>query len=91
MKDCAPDISHEAGISAILTGLSRKSTKGYYIHLSGASLIWDEPSGSAATKVWDDIVDIETLTSISDRNTHRKTDKVLSLLLITSALLQPSH
>jgi hypothetical protein len=75
--DTAPDVTHEVGISAILRGLQRKKTKGYYIQTSGAALIWDEPDGSKpGTKIWDDVNDIETITSMPlDRN-HRSTDKV---------------
>ena len=43
----------------------------------GAALIWDEPDGSVAgTKVWDDVDDIEAITSMPDEVTHSITDKV---------------
>lgn len=39
--NCAPDITHDADIKAILKGLSSRAPekKGYYIHTSGATLI----------------------------------------------------
>jgi hypothetical protein len=57
--------------------LRRKKTKGYYLHTSGAALIWDEPDGSiAGERVWDDITDIDTITSMPDHSSHRQEDKV---------------
>ena len=52
--------------------------------LKGAALIWDEPDGSVAgTKVWDDVDDIDTITSMPDEVTHSITDKVsLSLYIL---------
>jgi len=76
--DAGPDVTHNAGIRAILKGLSGRSKKGYYIHTSGAASVWDKPDGSkAGTKVWDDIVDIETLTSMPEGGNHWAEDKVL--------------
>jgi len=47
----------------------------------GAALIWDEPDGSVAgTKVWDDVDDIEAITSMPDEVTHSITDKVGELI-----------
>ena len=75
--DAAPDITHEAGIAAILKGLGGRSEKGYYIHTSGVALIWDEPDGSKpGTKIWDDVADIDEITSMPEEKTHRQTDKV---------------
>lgn len=75
--DTAPDVTHEAGISAILRGLERKKTRGYYIQTSGAALIWDEPGGSKlGTRIWDDVKDIEAITSMLLDRAHRSTDKV---------------
>jgi hypothetical protein len=66
--------------------LSGRSEKGYYIHTSGAALIWDKPDGSKpGIKIWDDIVDIKTLTSMPEGSTHMAEDKVP----ITSQLMFP--
>ena len=84
LPDAGPDVTHKAGIRAILKGVSGRSEKGYYIHTSGASLIWDKPDGSkSGTKVWDDIADIRTLTSMPEGCNHMVEDKVLPAKLFT--------
>lgn len=76
--DAGPDVTHNAGIRAILKGLGGRIKKGYYIHTSGAALIWDTPDGSKpGTRIWDDVADIETLTSMPEEAYHRAEDKVL--------------
>ncbi|GKT47667.1 uncharacterized protein ColSpa_07848 [Colletotrichum spaethianum] len=78
----APDITHDEGIKAILSGLkTRRSTnnkKPYYIHTSGASLIWDEPTGSKDARWWDDIADIRDISAFkSVDDTHAVTDNIV--------------
>lgn len=73
----APDISHDLGIKAILTGLKGHSQKGYYVHTSGASLIWDEPEGLKDARLWDDIADIGDLSNLKEKHTHAVTDKIV--------------
>lgn len=74
----SPDITHDDGIKAILKGLeARGEKKGYYIHTSGASLIWDEPTGSSEATLWDDIADIAELSSLNEKYTHAITDKIV--------------
>lgn len=72
----APDISHDEGIKAILTGLKSHSRKGYYLHTSGASLIWDEPEGLKEARLWDDIADIGELSALKEKHTHAVTDGI---------------
>ncbi|TVY13526.1 hypothetical protein LARI1_G009128 [Lachnellula arida] len=73
-----PDVTHNAGIRAILKGLGGRSNKGYYIHTSGAALIWDKPDGSKpGTRIWDDVADIKTLTSMPEGAYHRAEDKAV--------------
>lgn len=81
----SPDITHDDGIKAILRGLeARKSeTKPYYIHTSGASLIWDEPTGTDDARLWDDVADIAELSSLNERYTHAITDKIVREAAIT--------
>ncbi|KAH0424862.1 nucleoside-diphosphate-sugar epimerase [Colletotrichum camelliae] len=75
----SPDITHDAGIKAILAGLkAREGPKGYYIHTSGASLIWDEPAGSKDARWWDDIKDIKDILAFKgEAHTHAVTDKIV--------------
>lgn len=72
----APDISHDDGIKAILAGLKGRSQKAYYVHTSGASLIWDEPEGLKEARMWDDVADIRELSSLKEKHTHAVTDKL---------------
>lgn len=73
----APDISHDEGIKSILAGLKARSGKGYYVHTSGASLIWDEPEGLKEARLWDDIADIAELSALKEKHTHAVTDKIV--------------
>lgn len=74
-----PDITHDDGIQAILSGLKKGAgRKGYYIHTSGAYLVIDttEPGGLKDARVWDDVADIEELVSMPHTVTHAVTDEV---------------
>ncbi|WQF77600.1 Putative NAD(P)-binding domain, NAD(P)-binding domain superfamily [Colletotrichum destructivum] len=79
----APDITHDEGIRAILSGLKArgetiKNDTPCYIHTSGASLIWDEPTGSKDARWWDDIVDIQDICAFKGAaQTHAVTDKIV--------------
>ncbi|KUI56749.1 hypothetical protein VP1G_04069 [Cytospora mali] len=77
----APDITHDAGIRAIIRGLKARAASGsprpYYIQTSGASLIWDEPEGSKDARWWDDIADVAELSSKEDKHTHAVTDRIV--------------
>ncbi|OHE93141.1 hypothetical protein CORC01_11553 [Colletotrichum orchidophilum] len=78
----APDITHDEGIRAILAGLKSRGascgSKPYYIHTSGASLIWDEPAGSKDARRWDDITDIGDICAFKgEAHTHAVTDKIV--------------
>lgn len=73
----SPDITHDNGIQAILRGLKKRSSKAYYIHTSGASLIWDEPTGASEARLWDDVADVGELSSLNEKYTHAITDKIV--------------
>lgn len=82
----SPDITHDDGIRAVLRGLHARAEKTsapasapkpYYIHTSGASLIWDEPTGNPDARLWDDEADIAELSSMHDRYTHAVTDRIV--------------
>lgn len=73
----APDISHDEDIKAILRGLAGRAKKPFYIHNSGASLIWDEPEGNKDAHLWDDIVDVEKLITLNVGHTHAATDRIV--------------
>lgn len=79
----SPDITHDDGIRAILRGLQQRpppaasSPRGYYIHTSGASLIWDDPEGSPDARWWDDMADLGDLRGLKEKHTHAVTDKIV--------------
>lgn len=72
----APDISHDEGIRAILRGLQGREGA-YYLHTSGASLIWDEPEGSKDARWWDDIEHVGELSALKEKHTHAVTDRIV--------------
>ncbi|KAK6063656.1 nucleoside-diphosphate-sugar epimerase [Seiridium cupressi] len=75
----SPDVTHDKGIKAILGGLkSHGEPKRYYIHTSGASLIWDEPTGSKDARWWDDISDAQEIAALKGEvYTHAVTDSIV--------------
>lgn len=81
--NAGPDITHDEGIKAIFrglksrTGASAVSQKPFYIHTSGASLIWDEPEGVNKARWWDDIDDIQELSALEEKHTHAVTDRIV--------------
>ena len=81
--NAGPDITHDEGIRAIVRGLnSRKAASGasqtpFYIHTSGASLIWDEPEGINGSRWWDDITDVPELSALEEKHTHAVTDRIV--------------
>lgn len=76
----APDITHSKAIAAVIRGLKARADSGsprpYYVHTSGASLIWDEPEGYKEARWWDDITDIKELSEKSEKHTHAVTDRL---------------
>lgn len=83
LSDTGPDTAYNAAIRSILKGLNGRSQKPYYIHTSGAGLIWAEPDGSkAGTKIWDDVADVKALTSMPDGSYHRAGDKAIPTIPI---------
>lgn len=79
----SPDITHDEGIRAILRGLHEGRARGgpskscYYIHTSGASLIWDDPEGSPDARWWDDVADLAELSALKEKHTHAVTDRIV--------------
>ncbi|POS68944.1 hypothetical protein DHEL01_v212663 [Diaporthe helianthi] len=79
--NAGPDITHDEGIRAIFKGQkARKAASGqtpYYIHTSGASLIWDEPEGKNGSRWWDDLTDVPELSALEEKHTHAVTDRIV--------------
>ncbi|KAL8376924.1 hypothetical protein RB595_007853 [Gaeumannomyces hyphopodioides] len=77
----SPDMPYEAGIRAILAALARPRApprETFYIHTSGAANIWTEPTGQPSDRVWDDVADLEELSSFPDTVTHSATDRLVA-------------
>ena len=75
---------HIGAVNAIIRGLSTRVSKeaGYLIHTSGDSIlkypdIERHSFGEAATKVFDDIADIEEIRSFPDYAPHRPVEKIV--------------
>lgn len=70
------DCDHKGSAHAIIRGIEKRGG-GYLIHTSGAGLLFDEPNGSILNeKVWDDIADLEELSSFPETAIHRPVEKV---------------
>lgn len=73
------DIDHRGCAAAILSGLSKKETQSFLIHLSGTGCISDAAEqtweGKENPKVWDDIKDIHAIYNLPDSAMHHAIDK----------------
>lgn len=72
---------HEASLNALITGLLRRSTPGFLLHLSGTGIVADHLEdtylGKLNPKIWSDIHDIDSIRSLPDGALHRGTEKIL--------------
>ncbi|KAF2278880.1 NAD(P)-binding protein [Westerdykella ornata] len=73
--------NHEASLDALIAGLLRRSTPGFLIHLSGTGIVSDyyveDQLGRLNPKVWSDLHDVDTISSLPDYALHRNTEKIL--------------
>ncbi|KAK7726790.1 hypothetical protein SLS53_009496 [Cytospora paraplurivora] len=89
--NCAPDITHDSGIGAVLSGLEgggptastgqreqgQGGRKGFYIHTSGAATFYDEPGGVRGERVYDDMADMDEILGTAPTKTHMATDDLV--------------
>ncbi|ROW17613.1 hypothetical protein VPNG_00790 [Cytospora leucostoma] len=81
--NCAPDITHDSGIGAVLGGLGgggqreQGSRRGFYIHTSGAATFYDEPEGVRGERVHDDVADMDEILGTDPSRTHVATDNLV--------------
>ncbi|KAK5687720.1 hypothetical protein LTS10_001860 [Elasticomyces elasticus] len=72
---------HEPSIKALITGLLRRNEPSFLIHLSGTGLVADYRDttyhGTLNPKIWSDVDDIDTITSMPDIAIHRNVDKII--------------
>ncbi|KAL2055304.1 hypothetical protein ABVK25_004642 [Lepraria finkii] len=73
---------HIPSLEALIAGLLRRSGPSYLIRLAGTGIIADwqnGPYGELNPKIWSDIDDIDTITSLPAGNQHRHADKILQI------------
>ncbi|KAF2267753.1 NAD(P)-binding protein [Lojkania enalia] len=76
------DSDHEPAINALICGLLERPTPGFLIHLSGTGIVSDYHSktylGKQNPKIWSDIDDYASISSLPDNAPHRNTEKILN-------------
>ncbi|CAJ2504864.1 Uu.00g122580.m01.CDS01 [Anthostomella pinea] len=77
--NCAPDITHESSIKAAVDSMCEpgRKQKGFFVQTTGASNLYDEPTGSPEARTWDDMDDIKEIMNFSPTLTHVKVDNIL--------------
>ncbi|KAJ7940403.1 nucleoside-diphosphate-sugar epimerase [Mycena leptocephala] len=76
----AGDSDHKGAMTALLTGLGKRSAPSFLIHLSGTACISDVYSGNFGVfnpRVWSDVDDIEELANLPEDRIHRHVDKLV--------------
>ncbi|KAJ6597118.1 nucleoside-diphosphate-sugar epimerase [Mycena vulgaris] len=76
----AGDSDHKGAMEALLTGLGRRTSPSFLIHLSGTACISDVYSGKYGVlneRVWSDVDDIEELATLPEDRIHRHVDKLV--------------
>jgi nucleoside-diphosphate-sugar epimerase len=78
---CA-DCDHTGSASALIAGLSQRSTPSYLIHTSGTGILaWADAESSTygveRKKIYDDGAHISEVTSLPDTAVHRDVDKLI--------------
>jgi nucleoside-diphosphate-sugar epimerase len=75
------DSDHEPSLNALISGLLKKPTPGYLLHLSGTGIVSDwaenEHLGKLNPKIWSDITSLEEIRNLPDGSLHRNTEKIL--------------
>ena len=75
------DSDHEPSLQALMTGLLRRATPGYLIHLSGTGIVsdWAEETylGVQNPKVWSDISSLGEIKQLPAAALHRNTETIL--------------
>lgn len=75
------DSDHEPSLRAIISGLLKRSTPGYLLHLSGTGIVSDwaeeEHLGKLNPKIWSDISSLDEIKSLPAHALHRNTEVIL--------------
>ncbi|KAL1638270.1 hypothetical protein SLS56_000078 [Neofusicoccum ribis] len=86
---------HAGAATAIIAGLSQRSTPSFYIHTSGTAILMIQDQqlrvfGEPSTKVYDDLSSIAEITSFPDEAWHRPIDKVVLAAGSAAPTLHPA-
>ena len=75
----AANCDHNPSVSALIRGLAQGGKNGTFIQLSGAASIIDASNGygQPSTRVWDDIADLQEITSFDHKIIHAITDQLV--------------
>lgn len=75
------DSDHEASLNAIISGLLKRPTPGYLLHLSGTGIVSDwaeeEYLGKLNPKIWSDISSLDEIKTLPSHALHRNTEIIL--------------
>jgi hypothetical protein len=75
------DSDHESSLNAIITGLLRRTTPGYLLHLSGTGIVSDwadeQYLGRLNPKIWSDISSLPEIRRLPPAALHRNTETIL--------------
>jgi nucleoside-diphosphate-sugar epimerase len=75
------DSDHEPSLNAIISGLLKKPTPGYLLHLSGTGIVsdWNDETylGKLNQKIWSDIHSLPEIRSLPAKALHRNTEMLL--------------
>ncbi|KAI4943342.1 hypothetical protein J4E91_009541 [Alternaria rosae] len=75
------DSDHEVSLNAIITGLLRRPTPGYLLHLSGTGIVsdWADESylGKLNPKIWSDTTSLPEIRQLPPTALHRNTETIL--------------
>ncbi|KAH8881962.1 NAD(P)-binding protein [Thozetella sp. PMI_491] len=77
----AGDNNHVGCLTAVLSGLSKRTEPSLLIHLTGTSCISDESiqtwDGNSNPRIWNDITDIQEITTLPEDRLQRPADKMV--------------
>ncbi|KAJ7775103.1 nucleoside-diphosphate-sugar epimerase [Mycena metata] len=74
----AGDSDHKGAMQALLTGLGRRTSPTFLIHLSGTACLADFQSfGVLSPRIWSDVDDVEEFAKLPEDRIHRPVDKLV--------------
>ncbi|KAF1941140.1 NAD(P)-binding protein [Clathrospora elynae] len=75
------DSDHKPSLNAIISGLLKRSSPGYLLHLSGTGIVSDwmdeQYLGKLNPKIWSDTYSLQEIKTLPTRALHRNTETIL--------------